>query len=152
MLNYIDKQVTPEMTLKAVKAITEKGINVKGYFILGFPTETLSELQDTVRQIHRLWEISDNNPGTFRCSAFEFRPYPGTPEWHRLMSTGKYKSEDLLSYEHVDLTDNGQLDEMLERDEFNFSVNIQFGEVPPSIVRNYLTEIMVMQRQRLKNI
>ena len=38
---------------------------------------------------------------------------------------------------------------MLERDEFNFSVNQQFGEVPIATVRKYLTDIMVEQKQRL---
>lgn len=149
LLKYMGKRITPEMTSKAVEALTRRGINVKGYFILGFPTETLSEIKETIQHIRHLWEISDKNPGNFRCSAFEFRPYPGTPEWQRLMKTGKYKSEDLLLYEHVDLTDNGQLREMLERDEFNFSVNLQFGEVSLPVVRNYLTQIMVEQKQKL---
>ena len=29
-------------------------------------------------------------PGGFRASAFEYRPYPGTPDWDRLLATGKY--------------------------------------------------------------
>ena len=149
VLNYMGKRIAPEMTLHTVDVLTKRGINIKGYFILGFPTETLSEIQDTVNHIFQLWEISDKNPGTFRCSAFEFRPYPGTPEWHKLITTGRYKASDLLSYEHVDLTGNGQVRDMLERDEFNFSVNIQFGEVPVAVVRQYLTEIMTKQKRRL---
>ena len=81
VLRYIGKRITPEMTLSAVEAVLKRGINIKGYFILGFPTESLHEVQDTIRHIRQLWEISDRNPGTFRCSVFEFRPYPGTPEW-----------------------------------------------------------------------
>ena len=38
---------------------------------------------------------------------------------------------------------------MLERDEFNFSVNQQFGDVSIDRVRHYLTTIMVEQKQRL---
>lgn len=149
LLNYMGKRITPEMTKITVQTLTGRGIHVKGYFILGFPTETYSDLQDTIRLIHELWEVTDHGPGTFRCSVFEFRPYPGTPEWNRLMATGRYKEEDLLRYESVDLTDNGQVREMLERDEFNFSVNQQFGEVPISVVRDHLTQIMVEQKRRL---
>jgi hypothetical protein len=64
----------------------------------------------------------------FRASLFEFRPYPGTPEWHRLIATGKYQSGQLLDYTAVDLTSDGLDQAMRGRDEFNFSVNIQFGE------------------------
>ena len=149
LLRYMGKHITPQMTKKAVQALTSRGINIKGYFILGFPTETQAELEETLQLIYELWDIADANPGTFRCSAFEFRPYPGTPEWNRLIATNRYHEEDLLRYESVDLTEDGQVQEMLERDEFNFSVNQQFGEVPVAQVRHHLTEIMVKQKQRL---
>ena len=148
LLNYMRKKITPDMTKKAVHTLVSRGINVKGYFIFGYPTETREELQESLRLIYDLWEIADREEGTFRCSAFEFRPYPGTPEWNRIMATGRYKEDDLLLYESVDLTSNGLLSEMLERDEFNFSVNLQFGEVSISQVRECLTEIMVEQKQR----
>lgn len=149
LLKYMGKHITPAMTLRAVKALTSRGINVKGYFILGFPTETRDELEATVSHIQTLWEATAGMPGTFRCSVFEFRPYPGTPEWHRLLATGKYTAEQLLLYEQVDLTDNGALREMLERDEFNFSVNLQFGDVPVQLVRDHLTHITTQQKKRL---
>lgn len=149
LLSYMGKRITPEMTKKAVQALTCRGINVKGYFILGFPTETDAEAQDTLQLIHELWKTTDNLPGTFRCSAFEFRPYPGTPEWHRLLATGRFQEEKLLHYEAVDLTKNGQVQAMLERDEFNFSVNLQFGEVPVETIQDYLTRITIEQKQRL---
>ncbi len=149
LLSYMEKRITVDMIKKAVAALTKRGINVKGYFILGFPTETYSELLDTVRLIEELWEISDRNPGNFRCSAFEFRPYPGTPEWKRLIESGKYTPSQLLLYEHIDLTGNGAIAELLERDEFNFSVNIQFGDVPVDTVRHHLSKIMISQKKRL---
>ena len=149
LLRYMGKHITPDMTKTAVKALTSRGINVKGYFILGFPTETEADLEETVHLIHELWSIGESGSGTFRCSVFEFRPYPGTPEWNRLIATGRYHEEDLLHYESVDLTEQGQVQEMLERDEFNFSVNQQFGDVSIDLVRRYLTKIMVEQKQRL---
>lgn len=150
ILTYIGKRITPQMTLKAVEAVMRHGINVKGYFILGLPTETESELQDTIHHINHLWEISDRQPGSFRCSVFEYRPYPGTPEWHKLLATGRYCAEDLLQYEYVDITDNGKVQSLLERDEFNFSVNLQFGDVPLAKVRNYMSQIMSEQKRRLR--
>lgn len=149
MLAYIEKRITREMICTSIQRLTSRGINVKGYFILGFPTETQEDIDATERLIHDLWEIADQQPGSFRCSVFEFRPYPGTPEWHRLMSTGKYTEHQLLQYESIDLTGNGKMGTMLDRDEFNFSVNLQFGDIPIHVVRETLTRITVEQKQRL---
>lgn len=149
MLAYIEKRITGEMIRTSVQRLTSRGINIKGYFILGFPTETQEDVHATERIIHELWEIADQQPGSFRCSVFEFRPYPGTPEWNRLMRIGKYTEQQFLKYESVDLTENGEMRAMLDRDEFNFSVNLQFGDVPIHVVRETLTRITVEQKQRL---
>lgn len=148
VLKYIDKHITPAMTLTAVERLTARGINVKGYVIMGFPTESERELRDTYAHVENLWRVADLNEGNFRCSVFEFRPYPGTPEWNRLLATGKYRASQLLDYEHVDLTDGGAARAMLERDEFNFSVGIQFGEAPLELVRRLLRDLMQRQQQR----
>lgn len=148
VLGYMGKRITPAMTESVVRRLTERGIKVKGYFILGFPTETIQELEATERHVHRLWKIADETGGNFRASAFEFRPYPGTPEWHRLVATGRYRPEQLLAYEHVDLADHGADDGMRERDEFNFSVGIQFGEAPVQVVRDTLVRITIEQQAR----
>jgi anaerobic magnesium-protoporphyrin IX monomethyl ester cyclase len=90
MLRLIDKRIDPFMTRTAVRRLTERGINVKGYFILGLPTESRKEIDATVRLVHELWSLTDPLAGQFRASVFEYRPYPGTPDWHRLMATGHY--------------------------------------------------------------
>jgi len=149
MLKYIDKHITPEMIVRAVRALTVRGIHVKGYFILGFPTETEEDFSATIRLVHQLWNLTESDPGVFRCSVFEFRPYPGTPEWHRLIAAGRYSAAQLLNYEHIDLTSSGQNTMLLDRDEFNFSVNLQFGDVPVSRVRKEVAELMELQKRRL---
>ncbi|WP_276938335.1 MULTISPECIES: B12-binding domain-containing radical SAM protein [Ferrimicrobium] len=148
LLSYMQKKITPEMTEAAVRRLTERGISVKGYFILGYPTETVDELKATLNHIDRLWEIADSNSGSFRASVFEFRPYPGTLEWDRLTKDGKYSPSELLEYEHVDLTASGATEAMRQRDEFNFSVNIQFGEAPISSVRKALARVTALQHER----
>jgi radical SAM superfamily enzyme YgiQ (UPF0313 family) len=55
LLTYMGKRITPEMTRSVVRRLTARGISVKGYFILGFPTETRKELHATVRLVHDLW-------------------------------------------------------------------------------------------------
>ncbi|WIN00072.1 radical SAM protein [Actinoplanes oblitus] len=148
MLQYIDKRIDPEMIRTVVRRLTERGISVKGYFILGFPGETADELNATVRLVHDLWELTDHQPGRFRASVFEFRPYPGTPEWNRLMATKRYTTAQLLAYGAVDLTNAGVDEAMRSRDEFNFSVGIQFGETPIPEVRRHLAELSREQYDR----
>jgi anaerobic magnesium-protoporphyrin IX monomethyl ester cyclase len=148
LLKYMGKRITPDMTRSVVRRLTERGISVKGYFILGFPTETRAELTDTVRLVYDLWDITEHQPGRFRASVFEFRPYPGTPEWQRLVSSGQYEPQQLLDYTAVDLTAGGVDEAMRGRDEFNFSVNIQFGEATVEEVRARLTELSREQYQR----
>jgi anaerobic magnesium-protoporphyrin IX monomethyl ester cyclase len=146
LLKYMGKNITREMIVEAVRRTTAAGIHVKGYFIFGFPTETAGELQQTIDLIRSLRTLSGGNPGYFRCSAFEFRPYPGTPEWDRLIGTGLYSEDQLLAYEHVDLGAEGIGADLLDRDEFNFSVNLQFSEVPLGVVRGHVAEIMREQK------
>lgn len=148
LLKYMGKRITPEMTASVVERLTARGISVKGYFILGFPTETREELNETVQLAFKLWDITDRYPGRFRASVFEFRPYPGTPEWHRLIATGKYQPQQLLDYSAVDLTSGGVDEAMRGRDEFNFSVNIQFGEASIDEVRERLTLLSREQHSR----
>jgi radical SAM superfamily enzyme YgiQ (UPF0313 family) len=148
LLEYMGKRITPEMTRSVIRRLTWHGISVKGYFILGFPTETRDELNETIRLVYDLWRITDDQPGRFRASVFEFRPYPGTPEWQRLIATGRYKPAELLDYTAVDLTAGGVDEAMRGRDEFNFSVNIQFGEATVGEVRAGLTELSRAQYER----
>jgi len=149
MLAHIDKRITPAMVLSVVRRLTERGIAVKGYFILGLPTETRADLAQTVTLVHQLWDLTDPLPGQFRASVFEFRPYPGTPEWDRLMATGRYNPEQLMNYTAVDLTDAGTDEAMRSRDEFNFSVNLQFGEPTIPEIRATLTDLN--RRQYLRS-
>jgi hypothetical protein len=114
---------------------------VKGYFILGLPSETSAEHNATLAFIKSLWESTAGMPGRFRCSAFEYRPYPGTPDWARLLKAG-YRADAMLAYDSPpDIVGAG----LAERDEFNFSTGIQFGEVPIAEVRKNLFAIMELQ-------
>jgi radical SAM superfamily enzyme YgiQ (UPF0313 family) len=148
MLEAIDKRITPDMTRSVVRRLTERGINVKGYFILGLPTETTAEIDATVCLVHDLWDLADRLSGRFRASAFAYRPYPGTPDWHRLLATGRYTPNQLLNYSPVDLTGNGVDESLRERDEFNFSVNLQLSDAPIDYVRTQLIGLARAQHAR----
>jgi anaerobic magnesium-protoporphyrin IX monomethyl ester cyclase len=141
MLTLIDKRITPDMARDVVGRLACHGISVKGYFILGFPGETAEEVDMTVALIRDLWNLTDPMPGGFTASAFEYRPYPGTPDWDRLIAAGKYTPGQLLNYTAVDLTSDGTDTALFERDEFNFSVNLPLADAPISHVRSSLVTI-----------
>lgn len=124
-----------------------RGINVKGYFIVGHVDETEDEINDTIKLIEDLWIEADKSSSDFRVSAFEFRPYPGTLDWKRLIAKG-YTPEQLSNYSDVDLTLNSTKKSMLSRDEFNFSTNLQISSAPISYVREKLVYITDRQYGR----
>jgi radical SAM superfamily enzyme YgiQ (UPF0313 family) len=148
VLAYIDKRITKDMIRDVVTRLTRRGISVKGYFILGFPGESRAEMQQTAALVRELRDLTDAAPGRFRSSVFEFRPYPGTPEWGRLLAAGDYTPAQLLDYTAVDLTDQGVDEAMRGRDEFNFSSNLQFGEATVDEVRAALVELSREEHQR----
>jgi radical SAM superfamily enzyme YgiQ (UPF0313 family) len=147
ILKDMDKRIDAEMTERVARRLVAHGIGVKGYFILGFPGETQEDLDATVRHIRNLWAIADRHPGDVRASVFEFRPYPGTPVWKTLTDAG-YDPDALLAYGDVDLTQAGAHESMRQRDEFNFSVGIQFGDVPLDRVRATLATLTREQHER----
>ena len=61
------------------------------------------------------------------------------------MATGRYTADQLLSYTAVDLTDAGVDESMRERDEFNFSVNLQLSDAPIDYVR---TNLVALSREQ----
>ena len=66
------------------KEILQNGIDLKGYFIYGFPGEAKEDFQKTYELAELLKDISLNAPGTFRTSVFQFRPYHGTQLYNEI--------------------------------------------------------------------
>ena len=64
------------------------------------------------------------------------------------MATGRYSPDQLLDYAAVDLTDAGVDESMRQRDEFNFSVGIQFGEPTIAEIRRHLVDLSRRQHER----
>ncbi|MFJ4679204.1 B12-binding domain-containing radical SAM protein [Kitasatospora sp. NPDC088783] len=147
ILEQMDKRITAEMTERTTRRLLQQGINVKGYFILGFPGETRADADATIRHIHDLWKLSDHHPGTFRASVFTFRPYPGSPVWDHLVRQG-YDPVQMQTYSDVDLTDHGADEAMRGRDEFNFTTGLQFGELTPHELNRHLADLSRQQFER----
>ena len=85
----INKLGTIDDIITVSKAILESGIDLKGYFIYGFPGETKEDFQKTYELASKIKEISTNTTGTFRTSVFQFRPYHGPQLYNEIVkSTG----------------------------------------------------------------
>jgi hypothetical protein len=68
ILDFIKKDTTLEMAHKAVELVTRHGMEAHGFFILGFPTETEEEMEETIR-----FSLGLN---LTRANYFPFHPLP----------------------------------------------------------------------------
>ncbi|MBU0957630.1 MAG: B12-binding domain-containing radical SAM protein [Nanoarchaeota archaeon] len=85
LLNMINKGITLEQSLKAVKMTHEVGIETWGSFILGLPSETKEETKETIEFALKL------NP-TFIQFPIAI-PFPGTKMHEQALQHGKLKED-----------------------------------------------------------
>jgi anaerobic magnesium-protoporphyrin IX monomethyl ester cyclase len=89
LLKVINKNVTKEQTLKTVALCNKYRVPVMGMFILGLPTETTAEAQET---------LDFAKATDFHIAIFSFLTvYPGTNFWHMLKSS-PYLQKDFSKY------------------------------------------------------
>jgi len=91
ILNLMKKGITLKESRKAISVCKKYGISTKAYFIVGWPTETLEEVQNTMR-------FSEELKPDIACFLLA-RAYPGTQLYKDLIQKG-YKNLD--SYDHLD--------------------------------------------------
>lgn len=134
----VNKQASMEEIQRSIRELTQRGIRVKGYFIIGLPTEIREE---TISTINLAKQLTQNHPDKFRGSIFIFRPYPGTKEWSWLIEKG-YQEDDLLNM-HAEGTG--------ERAKHDISPSQQFGECNPSELAEILAEYNRWQTEFLQD-
>jgi anaerobic magnesium-protoporphyrin IX monomethyl ester cyclase len=89
ILRYIRKPFSANRAYETITRILDAQIPVKCYFILGFPGETETNLQDTLSLASRLRNYAFSVGVQLRISAFRFRPYHGTALYHELVQKGQ---------------------------------------------------------------
>lgn len=87
MRKKINKLGSPDDVITVSRAILKNGIDLKGYFIYGFPGETKEDFKKTYELASKIKEISHTTPGPFRTSVFQFRPYHGTQLYNEILQT-----------------------------------------------------------------
>lgn len=133
VLKRIKKKVATHQVVQAVQKLVRFGIQPKGFFVLGFPGETRSQIEDTVRFIADLKTI-----GMTEAGIFQFKPYPGTEEFGLLVA----ERPDLvpqLSYLKRTYTDlAGRARESAENHVW-LPDDLRIAEIPSGEVRAYIT-------------
>jgi len=125
---HIHKLGTPQDVIDVVSALLAGGINVKGYFICGFPNETEQQLQKTYELAKILHGIAKDTKGCFRSVVFQFRPYHGTELFNQLFqfnSPVDYVRQDRL---------------MNDKSQYNFSAG-NFSNVKDEVLEFYIRQI-----------
>jgi radical SAM superfamily enzyme YgiQ (UPF0313 family) len=115
--NRIRREMNKMGNVKYVKEniskIFQAKINIKGYFIYGFPGETLEDITQTYTLAKEIKELSLKFGVEFRASVFQFRPYHGTEIFDHLLKSGITEIED-------ELIQNSDLTGLIGREQFNF--------------------------------
>ena len=130
ILKMIHKTSDVDLIKRTIERLFLAGINVKGYFIFGFETETIDDMRMSYDLAAGLKESSVKNGVNFRTSVFQFRPYHGTELYHDMILKGIIIDGVVYS---EDLSTN------IGRKQFNFTSG-NFSEVSDEILRKFITE------------
>ena len=108
ILKYVKKHETTDIMMDKVRMIQRHGIDVIGFFILGFPTETIKEMRQTIRFSKDL--------GLLRANFLLFHPIPGTEIYTMLNHTGELTNVnyDANSFAEVAYTPKGMTKDELK--------------------------------------
>lgn len=115
--------------ISVIRELLIHGIDVKGYFMYGFPDETQEDMEETYKLACELRNISEKCEGTFRPSVFQFRPYHGTRLYNEILEKGidipncHYNSSYTLK----------------GRSQFNFCSG-SYSRVPDEILEEYIVK------------
>lgn len=114
ILKLIKKTADVDAIKQRMSSVLRAGINVKGYFIYGFPGETKKDMDMTFELATWLSNTAKTLNAGFRTSPFQFRPYHGTELYENLTAAGKF-TDEINS-----VTLNHALSDQIKRLQFNF--------------------------------
>jgi len=92
VLNFLQKDITPEKTAEVLRWTKEAGIISKGYIMIGTPIETARSFHKTLDSVLKL--------DLDLLTVNSFTPFPGTLDYQRADSYGKFNRDWKLLNEH----------------------------------------------------
>ncbi len=90
ILKFIKKSATTDQIRHGVNLAKKAGIDVRGFFMLGFPTETKNEIMQTINFAKEL----NVDVAQFMIAT----PYPGTEMWNIAKENGRINDEDYSNF------------------------------------------------------
>jgi anaerobic magnesium-protoporphyrin IX monomethyl ester cyclase len=81
ILQLMNKKLKVAATEEKVKMIHRAGLDIAGFFVIGFPGDTKEDIEKTIRFSLKLPLI--------RANYFDFLPLPGTPIYYELQEKGE---------------------------------------------------------------
>lgn len=130
ILSAINKTKNINTVIENLTKVLEAGINIKGYFIYGFPDETEEDMEMTFQLANQLKDIAIENNANFRTSVFQYRPYHGTQIYHDLEVKGHNLKVKTIE-------PNKDLSDLVGRLQFNFH-NGNYSKVDSAILNAYI--------------
>lgn len=99
-LKKMHKNIDLYMVKEKIKLIKDAGIKLFGFFMIGYPGETVRDIKDTIRFACE----NDFDFSVFTC----FQPIYGTPAYAELISSGELnRTPEGFDYYKVSYTPNG---------------------------------------------
>ncbi|MBO1264871.1 radical SAM protein [Proteiniclasticum sp. SCR006] len=123
----INKLGTVDEIKNTTRKILKCGIDIKGYFIFGFPLESESDMEMSFNVATTIYRYSQNSDGNFRTSVFQFRPYHGTALFNEFV-------EPKLE---LDYQENHILSTLIERRHFNIQTK-NYSECDDKILYEFI--------------
>ena len=130
ILGEINKTKDVQTIIENLTRVFKAGINMKGYFIYGFPGETQEDMEMTFELAAELKRLSLHYGVNFRTSVFQYRPYHSTQIYHDLEAQGK-----ILDVTPIE--PNQALSRLVGRQQFNFHSG-NFSAVDYHTVESYI--------------
>jgi radical SAM superfamily enzyme YgiQ (UPF0313 family) len=132
VLKLMNKNLMPSQIREKVHLIKKSGLDVAGFFILGYPGETEKEIKKTIKFSLEL--------GLLRANYFIFLPLPGTPVFKELERDGKLKKMDFSNFSFTEPSFEGNINSKklakLQKEAF-----VKFYFRRPKILIKNLTKI-----------
>lgn len=86
ILGLMKKGITTERIRGHIKMIRSSNIDIAGFFILGFPGDTVESIKETIKFSTQL--------GLARANYFTYLPFPGSESYEDLKAKGELKDVD----------------------------------------------------------
>lgn len=141
ILKSINKTHQLQTIIDNMTKIMRAGINVKGYFIYGFPEETMADMDMTYLLAEELKKIADFHKVNFRTSVFQYRPYHATEIYHDLQGQG-------LNLDNHQVDPNQELSNLVGRLQFNFHTG-NYSKVADKTLHDYIYRTINLNAGRI---